>query len=595
MTSRREASIGLLTITCGGRQQVPKSAFGSEIREIDDDYFLLNSSMPVYTQRFENKTSPYWYCKKNISTCCIGPCHKCSHPDVLHCGIQDYNKNLTLLPSFCATYDEAQEMIEFGHCMYTAGNTYHTERYEQVRTFLTLPRDLTELNNFMCSEMFNRKGTLCGKCKDGYYPMAYSFDVDCVKCPSRNTNWWKFIVAAFVPLTIFLFLVLSCRINITSSNLYGFVWYCQMVYTPRLGRIFIITLRNKDHALFQSAVRYMGVAYGIWNLDFLRSLRLGICLETDNLQTQALHLAVGIYPLLLLALTYIVVEMYDRRFRLIVLIWRPFNRLFCSLRSKFLSKTSLIDAFATFFFLTNVKFLSAAFDLLAPVIVHRSNSLGNVKQFPRLYYDATVPYFGREHLPYAIPAIAVLIVFVLLPVLILALYPFSCFHKLLSLFPIRWHFLHSFVDAFHGCYKDGTQPGTCDCRWFVSGFFLVRLFLFLTEVFTPTLMYFPAASTILALFAILLIAINPFKDGHQNTAFVLLLAFFYTGCLGLHIADEYKPNLVYFFLTITTMAGIFPLVYISIIILHWIYSHSNVQTNFIAKFYAQRQGYKMLK
>lgn len=129
-----------------------------------------------------------------------------------------------------------------------------------------------------------------------------------------------------------------------------------------------------------------------------------------------------------------------------------------------MSKTSLIDSFATFFFLTNVKFLSISFDLLAPARVHQVNSFGSYSVTPRLFYDATVPYFGKSHLPYAILAIAVFVLFVLAPVLILTLHPFSWYQKLLSLVPIRWQFLHTFVDAFQGCYKDGTESGSCDCR-----------------------------------------------------------------------------------------------------------------------------------
>lgn len=50
----------------------------------------------------------------------------------------------------------------------------------------------------------------------------------------------------------------------------------------------------------------------------------------------------------------------------------------------------------------------------------------------QLYY---IPHFGSAHLPYAILAIAVLVMLVLL------LYPFRCFQKLLNALPVRWHIL----------------------------------------------------------------------------------------------------------------------------------------------------------
>ncbi len=128
-----------------------------------------------------------------------------------------------------------------------------------------------------------------------------------------------------------------------------------------------------------------------------------------------------------------------------------------------------------FFFCHNyVKFLSVSFDLLAPVVVYQLSSSGKLTNSWGFFYDATVPYFGERNLPYAIPAIGVLTLFVILPTLLLILYPFRCFQKYLNLLPFRWYILHTFMDTFHGCYKDGTEPGTHDCRWFVSVPFLVR-------------------------------------------------------------------------------------------------------------------------
>ena len=45
--------------------------------------------------------------------------------------------------------------------------------------------------------------------------------------------------------------------------------------------------------------------YGIWNLDFIRLLNLGICLETSTQFNLTLDLLVAVYPLLLMILTYL--------------------------------------------------------------------------------------------------------------------------------------------------------------------------------------------------------------------------------------------------------------------------------------------------
>ena len=72
-----------------------------------------------------------------------------------------------------------------------------------------------------------------------------------------------------------------------------------------------------------------------------------------------------------------------------------------------------------------------------------------------LVIAATIDYFGREHFPYAILALIVLLVFVLLPLLLLC--PVRCFQQCLGHCGVKWLSLHIFMDAFQGCYKDGTN------------------------------------------------------------------------------------------------------------------------------------------
>ena len=93
-----------------------------------------------------------------------------------------------------------------------------------------------------------------------------------------------------------------------------------------------------------------------------------------------------------------------------------------------------------------------------------------------LYYDASIEYFGRKHLPYAILAIFVVLIFIILPILLLLLYPMRCFQRCFGHCGVRWHALPIFIDAFQGYYKDGTNR-TRDCRYFAAVHLLVRLVL----------------------------------------------------------------------------------------------------------------------
>ena len=358
---------------------------------------------------------------------------------------------------YCITFDEAQALIQLGQCMY---RYVADDKRVPLLEYYSLPSNVSELNDFVCGP-FNRTGMLCGKCKDGYYPLVNSLDVNCVQCPNGWSNLWKFVMVVFLPLTVFYFIILLFRVNATSSQLHGFIYCCQGIALPVLVRAELVFARSSQGS--ELLIGIVGALYGIWNLDFLRSLDLGICLPVDTLTALALDVAVGVYPLLLILITYVLIKLYDRNFIPLVTVWRPFATFVSLFRRNWDIKTSLVDAFITFLYLSSIKFMSVSYDLLAPVQVKQLDSVGNVTESWHLYYDPTIPYFSKKHIPYAVLALSVLTLFVILPTLVLLLYPFACFHKVLNTLPIRQHMLHTFMDSFLSCYKDGTQPDTRDC------------------------------------------------------------------------------------------------------------------------------------
>ena len=126
-------------------------------------------------------------------------------------------------------------------------------------------------------------------------------------------------------------------------------------------------------------------------------------------------------------------------------------------------------------------------DLLIPTKIYKLNS--NVVAYG-LYYVPSVQYFGSYHLPYAILALVLLSFFVVVPNVILLLYPFQFFQKFLTLFSINWYSLRIYVDSFQGCncYKDGTEPGAFDGRWFSALMLFTRSIYFIIYVLTLSMM-----------------------------------------------------------------------------------------------------------
>ena len=83
------------------------------------------------------------------------------------------------------------------------------------------------------------------------------------------------------------------------------------------------------------------------------------------------------------------------------------------------------------------------------------------------YADASMEYMGTEHRKYTLPAVFITVIFTVLPLLFLVLFPLTCFQRVLNCCGCRCLTLRIFADAFQGCYKDGTgTEGTRDYRWF---------------------------------------------------------------------------------------------------------------------------------
>ena len=508
-----------------------------------------------------NSDCPTWFICDPNECSCGSEC-----PDAVACD----NRQLisAVIDCYCVTYDNKSQSTFAGLCFYNCENGNLLKKNDLVTT--PLPRRAEILLNISICKFFNRAGLLCGDCEDGS-PFVLSYNLSCVKCPDGHKNWWKFVVAGFVPLTFFYFFVVFFNINVTSSHLHGVVWFSQIVSMPAQIRIIMLAVHNQYPQLHTIA-KIIPVFYSFWNLDFFRSIIPDICLNITTLQALALDYLVALYPFVLIIVSYFAIELYDKKIPFIETISKPFQSLFVSFRKSWDVRTSIIDSFVTFFFLSYVKVLSVTNDLLAPTQIHQ---LGSNKSTFGLYYSPTVHYFGNEHLPYAILALTLLTVFVCVPTLVLVLYPFRFFQTFLSYCPLNWHFLHAFVDSFQGCYKDGTEPGTVDCRWFAVLRLLLLPLQFLIYGSTLSMMFFVYAVILLTVYLIVMVNIQPFKMNairypSTDQVFLILLAFFYSMTLARAVTKD-----DYYHITTSVLAfllGFLPLLYIAYVICIWLNS-----------------------
>ena len=322
------------------------------------------------------------------------------------------------------------------------------------------------------------------------------------------------------------------------------------------------------------AAKALLIFYSFWNLELFRSVIPSICHNVTTLQALALEYLVVLYPFVLILLSYFIIELYDRKNFFIVTVWKPFHQVLTMFRRSWDIRTSVIDSFATFFLLSYVKVLSVTTDLLIPTQVYQ---LGSNRSVLGVYYSPSVTYFGHDYLPHAILAIVILTLFVTVPTITLVLYPFHFFQRFLSLFQFNWHFLHAFVDSFQGCYKDGTEPGTFDCRWFSVLMLLIRILFYINYGATLSVMFFVYSLIVLVILLIAIINIQPYKKvtihfPPTDLTFFVLLSLLYVIVLGRDVANIQKHSYHTAITLLAFSAAFVPIIYITYLICSWLVS-----------------------
>lgn len=246
----------------------------------------------------------------------------------------------------------------------------------------------------------------------------------------------------------------------------------------------------------------------LWSLDPIRAVNPPFCLhhKMTILHVLALDYLVGVYPLFLILITYIAVRLHDR-YSLAEKMWRPAYSLLVRIRREWDMRGSLLEAFATFMVLSFMKILNISFDLLRPVYL--KNADGQTLSQAYLYIDGEITFFGSEHLPYSILAIVMLLLFNLVPVVLLLLYPCPCCLSCLTNSRIPTELLYPLINTFQGCYHHNNR-----C---FAGFYLVIRFVFLvTLALTNTNTSAPIFGFYFIALSIILILSNPYKENIHN-------------------------------------------------------------------------------
>ena len=381
----------------------------------------------------------------------------------------------------------------YGFCSYNKMNS--------ISDWYILPNDSSLLDQQICGPY--RTGTVCSECTDGHSIYFHSWKITCGSEELCDWGWFFYLLSEIVPLTVLFVIIIVFNISFTSGNINCFVLFAQVVdalATNGNGALklepFIVVIQE-----------ILSQFYRPFNLDFFTTEPLSFCLwKGSNALDYFLMKYVTVGFALLLVLMTIVIF----RCRCTSTRFRMFRT----------SNSVLIQGLSAFFVLCYSQSARVSFDILTFFCLYSHNFHCESKVVNRMGY---MTYLEGEHIKYAIVAILVLIFVVIIPPLLLLIYPLV--FKLLGfcklseskLVIILWRVMPiQLLDAFQSSFKD-------EYRFFAAFYFLYRAMVLVAFAYSQTVFKFYSVVQLMLIAALALHAVfQPHKKREHNIIDALL-------------------------------------------------------------------------
>ena len=337
----------------------------------------------------------------------------------------------------------------------------------------------------------------------------------CINCTQYSHHGFAlFIGLELIPMTLMVIVIIIFNIQLTNGSINAVVFYSQLI-----AIIYSINGLNSSRIKFYFAVlqHLSAIPCYIFNLDFTPFLfNYPLCI-TDNMSPLweiSFWYVIGFYPLLLLLLLYIWMTLYDKGFKCVVFITRPFHRCMARFWSMTGIEPSFTHSIASIYILCFTQLTATSFKIL---------SFDPLQA--KFAFDKKQGYFQGWHGLAGSIAIIVLLFLIILPTLCILFYRFKWFQKLLDCLHLRKPLLITLADVFTGPYKNGTE-NTFDYR-FMPGLYLLARIIILSQFIIGYQYYVFAVPIALSISSFLLSAVvlifRPFKKNiHNFTEFCTL-------------------------------------------------------------------------
>ena len=130
--------------------------------------------------------------------------------------------NVSILTGFCMTHNFEMQQTLLALC------PYNTHKANTSDYFITLPSNISELNDFMCGGV-KREGDLCDRCINNRGPSIRNSGVKCLELSQSGLKWFFFLLFEAIPPTIFFLVILFCKVRATAGPLNVFIFFCRVL------------------------------------------------------------------------------------------------------------------------------------------------------------------------------------------------------------------------------------------------------------------------------------------------------------------------------------------------------------------------------
>ena len=453
--------------------------------------------------------------KKGIECVCSASIVDKTYLGILQCELHSYQAYL--IHGYWIGYDSekgSENTLKSGYC---PRGFCTRKKANETEILLPIKPSRDAVNDVVCGEY--RQGKLCGSCSSNMSVYYHSHSYYCGHNDRCGLGPLLYLVSEIIPVTILFMIVLFFNVKLTSGALNGFIFFIQFIDTMLIDANGYIS----THDVLDTFMSIYLFTYRMFNLNFFTIDKFSFCLWQG---ANTLDIISFKYLTILYSVTLVIITVFLKKCGKGKYCRR--QNLRRSESSKRSVKSTMIHGFSAFFVMCYSQCAKVTLFILTPGYIH---SLGQFRTniSSVVFYHGDFKYFGNGHIKYAIPALMFAIALVLIPPLLLVVYPLCykvlallrieetrCVSILCRILPLER--MKPMFDSFQSCFKD-------KYRFFAGLYFFYRLVALLSFLITDSLTKFYIALEVQLIVMLTLQAITyPYRRCWHNIIDVLLFA-----------------------------------------------------------------------